>query len=134
MNSRLIASMLVRRDGEYLFIRQNKPGGAYPDSLHIPGGGLEPDETPLEAAVREVREEVGVEVTNVEAVDFDWDVVLYKGTDTLLIFLRFVGEYLSGDAVPASDAKEVIWVRESDLTKFPQNKPTLSLLARLSLL
>jgi 8-oxo-dGTP pyrophosphatase MutT (NUDIX family) len=133
MNSRLIASMLVSDGDKYLFIRQNKPGGAYPHTLHIPGGGLDPGETPIDAAIREVREEVGIEVDAVTPVDFDWDVVPYKGESTLLIFLRFTGELASGVATPLSDAKEVIWIDRKELDKYPHNPPSLRLFSRLGL-
>lgn len=134
MKQRMIASMLIRKDERYLFIRQNKPGGAYPDTLHIPGGGLEENETPAEAAIREVREEVGLEVKDVEPFDFDWDVVDYKGAPTLLVFLRFTGSWAAGVAIPSSDAKEVLWVPRTELADQPHNPPSLSLLRRLKLL
>src|SRR5690242_8887553 len=103
MRMRLIASMLVNEHDRYLFITQNKADGVYPDTLHIPGGGIEEGESPDAAAKRKVREEVGVEVGDVQVVDFDWDVVPYKGEETLLIFLRFTGRLESGIASPMSD-------------------------------
>lgn len=133
-SSRVIVSALVRRDDEYLFIKQRKAGGAYPDTLHIPGGGLEPGETPDVGVVREVREEVGIEVSDVRAVDFDWDVVLYKGSPTLLVFLRFAAEYASGTPTASSDASEIVWVREDDLASGPHNPPSMRLLQRLGLI
>jgi 8-oxo-dGTP diphosphatase len=132
--SRVIVSGLVRRDDDYLFIRQEKAGGAYPGTLHIPGGGLEPGETPDEGVVREVREEVGIEVSSVAIADFDWDVVPYKGTPTLLVFLRFTAEYASGTPAASSDAAEIVWVPKGDLGAQPHNPPSVRLLTRLGLL
>jgi 8-oxo-dGTP diphosphatase len=126
--------MLVNDGDRFLFIRQNKEGGAYPDTLHIPGGGVDEGESPDAAAIREVREEVGVEVRDVRVVDFDWDVVPYKGEDTLLVFLRFTGALESGQARPASDAKEVVWVSREDLANQPHNPPSRRLLAKLGLI
>jgi len=131
--SRVIASMLVRRGDEYLFIKQNKPGGAYPESLHIPGGGIEPGETPEEGARREVRDEVGIEVQNVKSIDFDWDLVPYKGKETLLIFLRFSGDYASGEPRPLTDAKEILWLTSDEIRSANHNAPSLRLLAKLGL-
>lgn len=51
--------LFVRRGGELLLIRKKRGLGA--GKINAPGGRLEPGETPAEAAVREVREEVGVE-------------------------------------------------------------------------
>jgi mutator protein MutT len=131
--SRVIVSMLVRRGDEYLFIKQHKTGGAYPDSLHIPGGGLEPGESPEQGARREVLEEVGIEVENVSPVDFDWDLLPYKGEETQLIFLRFTGDYASGDPRPMTDAKELVWLTEDEIGAADHNPPSLRLLSKLGL-
>lgn len=62
----------VVRDGEYLCIERGADEGHASGALSFPGGKVEvePDTAdPIEAtAVREVREEVGVEVTNVQYV------------------------------------------------------------------
>jgi 8-oxo-dGTP diphosphatase len=54
------AAVLVRRGDRILLLHRGKSGEVY-DAL--PGGKIEPGETPAEAAVREVREETGLEVT-----------------------------------------------------------------------
>jgi 8-oxo-dGTP diphosphatase len=55
---------IILRDDHFLFIRrtrQNSRGGI--DSwLSIPGGGLNPGETPNHAIVREMKEELGIAV------------------------------------------------------------------------
>ena len=48
----------IRRHGEVLLIRKKRGLGA--GKINGPGGRLEPGETAVEAAVREVREELGI--------------------------------------------------------------------------
>lgn len=48
----------VQNDGQLLLIRKKTGLGA--GKINAPGGRLEPGETPLEATIRETREEVGV--------------------------------------------------------------------------
>lgn len=51
--------LFVRRGSELLLIRKRRGLGA--GKINAPGGRLEPGESPLEAALREVKEEVGVD-------------------------------------------------------------------------
>jgi mutator protein MutT len=53
---------LVGRRGSYL-IRQRPAGTAMAGYWEFPGGKCEPGELPAEAAARECREEIGLEVT-----------------------------------------------------------------------
>lgn len=52
--------MFVMRNGEILLIEKKRGLGA--GKVNGPGGKIDPGETPLECAVRETQEEVGLEV------------------------------------------------------------------------
>ena len=52
---------LVGRDGRYL-IRRRPPGSSMPGVWEFPGGKCEPGESSEAAAVRECREETGMDV------------------------------------------------------------------------
>ncbi len=57
--------LFVIRDGEILLIHKKKGLGA--GKINGPGGRLEPGETPMQAAIREVEEELLVTPTNAQA-------------------------------------------------------------------
>jgi len=59
------AAVFIVRDGNLLVFHRRKNGEVY-DA--IPGGTLEPGETPAEAAIREIGEETGLRVTLSEPV------------------------------------------------------------------
>jgi 8-oxo-dGTP diphosphatase len=56
--------VFLRREGEVLLI--HKKTGLGKGKVNAPGGKLEPGETPAHAAVREVKEEIDVNVSAVE--------------------------------------------------------------------
>lgn len=59
--TRVAAAVLRRPDGQVL-LAQRPPGRAYAGYWEFPGGKLEPGETPRDALVRELREELGIHV------------------------------------------------------------------------
>lgn len=54
--------LFLRRPGEILLIRKKRGLGA--GKINGPGGRIDPGETPVQAAVRETREEVGLSVAD----------------------------------------------------------------------
>jgi 8-oxo-dGTP diphosphatase len=56
---RIRAAVLIWRDGEVLLVRHEKGGHSY---WLVPGGGVDPGETMVEAGARELREETGYDV------------------------------------------------------------------------
>ena len=62
MTVKLIAHTLIEKDGKYLLIKRSKIKrglpNVYPSQWDIPGGSVEENELPREAALREAMEEV----------------------------------------------------------------------------
>ena len=65
LRTRGVKVMLFNRGGELLLIRN---GYGATDQFVLPGGGVGRRETPEAAAVREVREEVGLEIRDIELI------------------------------------------------------------------
>ena len=69
------ATVVVIRDGMVLLVRHLDSLG--PSDFSMPGGGIEPGESPMEAAVRELREETGLEAKQVDYL-FTWDSEIFR--------------------------------------------------------
>lgn len=80
---------VIIRDRKIALIK--KARGGYKGLYDLPGGGIEHDETPLEALTRELMEEIGVSIVKAELLDavsktFKWDV-----NDDLIQDLHHIG-------------------------------------------
>lgn len=68
-----VAAAVIRKDGR-IFATQ-RGYGPWKDSWEFPGGKIEPGETPEEALVREIREELDTEIEvtgNMAHVEYDY--------------------------------------------------------------
>ena len=84
---RMRVAAAVVWDGPRLLMTQRAPGGALGLQWEFPGGKLERGESPEQAIVREVREELGVTATvieQLETVTHDYA----HGTRVEIIFMR----------------------------------------------
>lgn len=121
------AAVILRPDGGFLLGRR-PPGGFYPGYWEFPGGKVEAGETPREALLRELREELGIEVE----LAYPWITreFHYEHADVRLHFfrvLRWTGELrqLQHDALE--------WQRAEKLTVAPLLPANAPVLAALSL-
>jgi len=70
-----VAACFIEHDGELLFLKRH-PDKDYGGFWNLPAGKSDPDETPMETAIREVLEETGIVLTQeqVEHVGSYFDV------------------------------------------------------------
>lgn len=106
-----VAAAVVWRDGRLLLTRR-PPGGRFGLLWEFPGGKLEPGESPAQALVRELREELGVgavpgETLAVRRHDY------VPGPAVELFFVRC--ELVSFDFTPSPAVHEIRWARPADV-------------------
>jgi ADP-ribose pyrophosphatase YjhB (NUDIX family) len=126
----LAASVAVFRDDRVLLAARGKPPG---EGLYsLPGGRVEPGETLGEAALRELREEVGVEakligfVQPVEVIDRD----AQGRVSRHIVIAAHAARWVSGEPQTGPEARDVRWVTESDIAHLPTTPGLAGVLAR----
>jgi len=109
---------VIFRDDEVLLGQRGKLPRR--DTWSIPGGAQEVGETFVEAAIREVREETGLEIEVLGLVDVvdsinrdDQGQVKYHYT-----LVDVVAEWRSGEAVAQDDLAAVKWVKIVDIDQY----------------
>ena len=96
MTVKLIAHTLIEKDGKYLLIKRSKIKrglpNVYPSYWDIPGGSVEENELPREAALREAMEEVNqkLRINKIIHEDSQFD----SSKDTVFTRLVYAGEIL----------------------------------------
>ena len=69
MKEEAVFIILRNKDKLLLYLRDNKPSISHPNYWSFIGGKIEKNETPLEALNREIKEELGLKIKNIEFVD-----------------------------------------------------------------
>ena len=102
------AGIVVIRNGtEILLIRRGKP--PYQGEWSIPGGKIEYGETTSEAALRELKEETGVEARIVGLIDVIDSIGLREDGepgDWHYLLVDYAAEWISGEPVAQDDVDE----------------------------
>ena len=101
-----------------------------PGMWELPGGRVEPGEDPSDAIVRELREELGVEVTGPTPLTFS-----YHAYPARTILLLFYEAQLLEDSPPARPlaSEELRWCTREELLALelpPANAPLIEALRR----
>ncbi len=106
-----VAAGVVRREGRVLLTRR-PPGGPLGLLWEFPGGKLEPGESPAQALVRELREELGVGAVAHEALAVE----THEYPHGLAVEIHFLRCTLDSTEFTLSDeVQETRWVRPAEV-------------------
>ena len=109
-----VGAVIVRGDRALLVRRATEP---LKGEWSVPGGALELGEKLRDGAARETLEETGLKVEVGEVIDV-FDSIFTDGdgrTQYHYVLIDFLCTPLAGEALPGSDASDVMWVTEADL-------------------
>ena len=106
------------------------------DSWGLPGGAMEPDETPATAAARELREETGLELEPTALVGVcggpDHVITYPNGDRTAYVTSLFAFDADGAEVVPdGSEVDAARWCRPDDVADLALDSSTVELLATI---
>ena len=108
----IVVEVCIKKDDKILMVQENRKEKK--GKWNMPAGKIEENEDILEAAIREVKEETGLNIKVNGLLCIEENVSSFGQ----LLILYFLGEYLSGDIKYDKDEiSNVVWMTESDIKK-----------------
>lgn len=111
-----VVAAVIQKNNKVL-IDKRKAGGLLGGLWEFPGGKVEEGETHHEALIREIKEELGVDIQ----ITSDFGQYKHAYTHFKITVFVFRCEIVNGKPVPI-EADEIQWVDVDDLEKFPMGK------------
>lgn len=121
----LVAAVALIDDGNRVLIAERPVGKSMAGLWEFPGGKVEPGETPEAALMREVKEELGIDVCLECLAPFNFASHSYE-TFHLLMPL-YICRTWDGDIAPR-EGQRFAFVRALDLAKYPMPPADLPLI------
>lgn len=100
---------IIERGGKVLAARK-APHKAHAGRWEFPGGKLDPHETAERALIREIREELAIEIQVVQRLPE----VVHAYPHSLVRLFPMVCRWLAGEAI-ATDHDRILWLEPEDL-------------------
>jgi len=123
----VVAAALIDADGRVLLARR-PPGKAMAGLWEFPGGKVAPDETPEAALVRELREELGLDLSHACLAPLTF--ASHRYDDFHLLMPLYAARNWKGMAQPR-EGQELAWVRVERLKDYPMPAADVPLVAAL---
>ncbi len=133
----IVVGLIHNASGEWLLCKMPADRGVFPGQWGLPGGGIEAGEDAETALRRELREEVGLEVSEIEPLFFTDGLYTKRFPNgaqrpIYMIFLVFICLAI-GDAVTLNpEFERYAWVPQDLLMKYDLNIETVKVFHRLS--
>jgi nucleoside triphosphatase len=135
----IVVAVVQNAQGDYLLCRMPAGRDVFPGEWGLPGGGIEPGETVEEALRREIAEEVGLEVQEVEPLFFSDGTYVKTSPEgerraMYMVFLLFRCVAKPGEVRLNPEFEAAAWVPRDQLAQHGLNSATTRTFARLGLL
>lgn len=73
----MVSLLIVVKNNQFLLLKRSSNEDKYPEMFGLVGGSVENGETPLEAIIRETKEEIGLDIPNVNILKKHPNICVY---------------------------------------------------------
>ena len=116
-----VTALVINDDGKILLIRHTDNG-----LYAVPGGAMEPGESLPDAAIRETREETGIDIA-ITAIggtfSYPGHVIEYTSNGEVRqeLSILYVGHPTGGEPTTSSESTEVLWATPDQINQLPMH-------------
>ena len=116
-----VKGIIRRNDWKILVLKRSNKDDHKPGVWETVGGGMDKEESPQEALVREIAEETGLVVS----IDSPFNVFTFKkDTGEFKVGITFLCEYVSGEVKLSDEHSEYRWIEPGEFSEM-QSVPSL---------
>lgn len=136
VRTRVSVYAIAVEDGRLLLARLTDASPVFTPGLwHLPGGGIDPGEQPVDTLARELREETGLELAAARLLDARTYAARRRGVSWNLTALFYAVELVEGGAPTVAEADgstdAVSWIPVADLRDSALSPPAADALRML---
>ena len=125
------AAILKNAEGKICLI-QRPPHKKLAGYYEFPGGKIEVSETPEQAIVRELHEEIGITVHEEDLTPLNF--FSYPYPDFHLVMFTYVIHTWKGEIHAKEDQGDFVWIDVEDFNKYPTPPADVALISQLKTL
>lgn len=120
--------LLIKKDSKFLVLKRSGDDKDDPGHWDLPGGGIRYMEKPLDAALREAKEEAGIEVRIVNILDM-WG-KFFEGNWSIESLVE--AEYTSGEVKLSFEHSQYKWITKQQLKEIEPKANNLKALFNIN--
>lgn len=110
----ICANVFIRKDGKYLLMKRSKNKIAAPGKIHPFGGKLDKNENPYEGAIREIKEEVGIDIKNLKLEAVVLELINEKDSSVNWLIFHFSADYDKGEIIETEEG-QIVHLTEEEI-------------------
>lgn len=110
----MCADVFIRKDGKYLLLKRSKYKKYAPNIISPFGGKIDQNENPYDGAIREIKEEAGIDIKNLKLESVILELTKDPEVPVNRLVFQFSADYDKGEVI-ASDEGEAVLLSKEEL-------------------